>query len=265
MEEKENFIAIIMNINFIYTLLAGSAIAAAGGMIGSFALLRRMALVGDALSHVALPGIALGFLLNFNPFIGASLFLVFGILIIWLVEHKTKLPVDTLVGVVFTLALAVGALLTPKEEILEALFGDIAQLSSPDFIAAILISAVIISLLLLFYKKLSLTLISKDLALSAGLKPHMLELLFLAIFALGVAAGIKFTGALLMGSLIIIPAATARNIAGSMKGYLWLSAFFGVLSAVLGIFASQYYNVTPGPAFVLFASAFFFISIFFRR
>lgn len=254
-----------MDSNFFYTLLAGSAIAAAGGMIGSFALLRRMALVGDALSHVALPGIALGLLMRFNPFFGAALFLIAGILIIWLVEHKTKLPVDTLVGVVFTLALAIGALLTPEEDILEALFGDITQLSSLDFIAALFISAFIIFLLLLFYKKLSLTLISKDLALSAGIKPHALELLFLAIFALGVAAGIKFTGALLMGSLIIIPAATARNIAGSMKGYLWLSAFFGILSAVLGILTSRFYGVPPGPAFVLFAGFFFFISIFFRR
>lgn len=254
-----------MDSHFLYTLLAGSAIAAAGGMIGSFALLRRMALVGDALSHVALPGIAMGLLFHFNPLFGAFAFLAFGTLIIWIVEHKTRLPVETLVGVVFTLALAVGALMVPETDILEALFGDIAKIGSTDVAIAVFISAIIIFLLLLFYKKLSLTLISKDLALSTGLRPHMLELLFLAIFALGVAAGIKFTGALLMGSLIIIPAATARNVAGSMKSYLWLSAIIGVVGAVLGILTSQFYGVSPGPAFVLFAGALFFISIFLRR
>ena len=245
--------------------IAASLIAAAGGMLGSLALLRRMALVGDALSHVALPGVALGILFNLNIFAGALAFLIFGTIIIWAVEHKTKLPVDTLVGVMFTLALAIGALLTPKEDILEALFGDIANISQFDFWLASLISLAIIILLLVFYKKFTLSLISSDLALSAGYKPHILEFLFLMIFALAVAVGIKFTGALLMGSIIIIPAAASRNIARSMNQYLAISAVFGILGAVLGIFISKFYGFPPGPAFVLFAGALFLISIFFRR
>ena len=254
-----------METNFIYVLLGGAAIAAAGGMIGSFALLRRMALVGDALSHIALPGIALGLMLHFNPFLGAFAFLGFGVIVIWIVEHKTRLPAETLVGVVFTLALAVGALLATEEELLEALFGDIAKLNQMDFLVAVAVAFTIISLLLIFYKKFSLTLISPDLSLSVGFRPHMLELLFLVIFALGVAAGIKFTGVLLMGSLIIIPAATARNIARSMKSYIWLSALLGVLGAVSGIFAAHIYELPPGPIFVVVAGILFFISIFFRR
>ena len=251
--------------DFLYTLLAGSAIAAAGGMIGSFALLRRMALVGDALSHIALPGIALGLIFHFNPFLGAFLFLALGTLIIWTVEHKTKLPVDTLVGVVFTLALAVGALLSTEEEILEALFGDITSITGLDMLVAVLISFIIVFFLLFYYKKFSLTLISPDLSLSVGYKPHMLELLFLTIFALGVAAGIKFTGVLLIGSIVIIPAATARNIAPSMRSYIWLSAFFGVLGAVVGIFAAKIYGLAPGPVFVIIAGIFFFASVFLRK
>src|SRR3989338_1589033 len=254
-----------METNFIYVLLGGAAIAAAGGMIGSFALLRRMALVGDALSHIAFPGIALGLILHFNPFLGAFAFLGFGVIVIWIVEHKTRLPAETLVGGVFTLALAVGALLATEEELLEALFGDIAKLNQMDFLVAVAVAFTIISLLLIFYKKFSLTLISPDLSLSVGFRPHMLELLFLAIFALGVAAGIKFTGVLLMGSLIIIPAATARNIARSMKSYIWLSALLGVLGAVSGIFAAHIYELPPGPIFVVVAGILFFISIFFRR
>jgi zinc transport system permease protein len=85
------------------------------------------------------------------------------------------------------------------------------------------------------------------------------------IFALTVAIGIKFTGALLMGSIIIIPAATARNLARSMHGYMALSAFFGILGAVLGLLAANAYHLSPGPAFVLISGAIFFLSIFFRR
>lgn len=251
--------------NFTEAIIAGSLIAASGGMLGSFALLRRMALVGDALSHVALPGIALGILFNFNVFAGAAVFLVFGTFAIWAVEHKTKLPTDTLVGIFFTLALAVGAILTPKEDILDALFGDISQITLSDFWIAVSVSLVIMFLLVSFSKKFTLALISPDLALSAGVRPHMLELLFLFIFALAVAVGIKFTGALLMGSLIIIPAATARNLARNMNQYLWFSAFLGVVGAVFGIYVSYAYNFSPGPVFVLFAGALFFISIFFRK
>ncbi|KKS96592.1 hypothetical protein A3B05_02030 [Candidatus Giovannonibacteria bacterium RIFCSPLOWO2_01_FULL_43_160] len=254
-----------MDANLLKIFIAAGLIAASGGMLGSLALLRRMALVGDALSHVALPGVALGILFHFNPFLGALIFLVFGTFVIWAVEHKTKLPVDTLVGVMFTLALAVGALLTPKEDILDALFGDISNISSLDFWLASITSIVIIILLLMFYKKFTLSLISPDLALAAGQKPHMLELLFLMIFAFAVAVGIKFTGALLMGSLIIIPAATSRNISKSMNQYLTLSALLGVLGAVLGVLVSYFYGFSPGPTFVLFSGAIFFISIFFRR
>src|SRR3989344_1148713 len=246
-------------------LIAGAFIAAAGGLLGSFALLRRMALVGDALSHVALPGIALGLLFNFNVLLGSVAFLVAGTLGIWLVEHKTKLPVDTVVGVFFTLSLAAGALLTPEEEILEALFGDITKLSIFDFWLALFLSAAIIALLLYFSRRFILTLISVDLSRSEGFRPHRLELLFLLIFAFAVAVGIKFAGALLMGSLIIIPAATARNLARSMNQYLALSAVLGILGAALGVLVSHFYGFSPGPAFVLFSGALFFISIFFRR
>lgn len=244
-------------------LISGTAIAVAAGYLGSFALLKRMALVSDALSHVALPGIALGIIFNFNVLIGSLVFLVLGVLIIWSVEHKTKLNVDTLVGVLFTLALAVGAVISSGEELLDALFGDISKLGTSDFWVILISSIVIIALLFLLTRKIILTMISRDLALSSGIKPHLIELVFLLIFALTVAIGIKFIGALLMGSLIIIPAATARNLAHNFKSYAILSALIGVISINLGIVAAELYNLPVGPTVVIIASIFFFISVFF--
>lgn len=254
-----------LDANLIQTLIAGSLIAAAGGVLGAFALLRRMALVGDALSHVALPGIALAIIFNFNPLFGSLACLILGTMLIWAVEHKTKLPVDTLVGIFFSLALAIGALITPDEDIMHALFGDITTINATDFLIASGASLAIIVALLVIHRRLTLTMISTDLALSIGAKPHFLEFVFLIIFALTVAIGIKFTGALLIGSIIIIPAAAARNLAMSMHSYMALSALFGVTSAASGIAIANYYALSPGPAFVLIAGAIFFISIFFRR
>src|SRR3989344_7568759 len=146
-----------MNIELFQPLLVAIFISAAASLLGCFAILKRMALVGDALSHVALPGIALGLMFNFNPFLGALAFLILGTLLIWLIEHKTKLPVDTLVGVFFAVALAIGALLTPETEILEALFGDISNINFTDFLAVAIVSALIIGLILFLSRRLMLT------------------------------------------------------------------------------------------------------------
>jgi len=243
-------------------LIVSAFIAASSGLLGSFALLRRMALVGDALSHVAFPGIALGIMFNFNTFLGALAFLVLGVVIVWLVEYKTKLPVDTLVGVLFSLALAMGALLASEEDIHDILFGNIMELKGFDISLILILSSVSIVLLLLFYKKFTLTMISSDLSYSVGFKPRLFELLFLLIFALVVAVGIKFAGALLIGSLIIIPAAIARNVASSMKNYLLLSGLIGATGALFSVYVSFTYGLEAGPVFVITSGIVFFISVF---
>src|SRR3990167_4677940 len=108
MAEKLN--SITMNTSLIPVVTVGALIGLASGYLGSLMVLRRMALVGDALSHVALPGLALGLMFHFNPFLGAFAALFLAIVGIWLVENKTKLPAETLVGVAFTLSLAIGLL-----------------------------------------------------------------------------------------------------------------------------------------------------------
>ena len=170
-----------------------------------------------------------------------------------------------MVGVFFTLSLAIGALLATKEEILDALFGDIANLTFADFWVAVSVSLAIIFLILYFSKRFTLTFISRDLARSVGFQPHLLELMFLLIFAFAVAVGIKLVGALLMGSVIIIPAATSRNIASSFNSYLFLSALIGVFGAISGVLIATYYNLSPGPVFILVVGSLFFASMIFRK
>lgn len=246
-------------------LIAAALVGIAGGLLGSFALLRRMALVGDALSHVALPGLALGFLFHFNVFFGALVFLLFGTTVIWAIEHRTRIPVDTLVGVLFVVALALGSLLSPKEELLEALFGNIAAVSLAQTLWGIVLASAVISVLIFIKSRLTLSIVSGDLAQTAKLRPHFLEFLFLTLFALVTAIGIQFAGALLMGSLIIIPAAVSRNLTQSMAAYATLSAMLGGLGTVAGVLFAGYFNLSPGPTFILLLGFLFFLSLFFRR
>src|SRR3989344_8301409 len=127
---------IIMDNIFNLQLAVGILISLGAGYVGSFMVLRRMSLVGDALSHVALPGIAVSILLNINPFFGAFAALFLAIVLIWFLEKRTELPSETLVGIMFTLSLALGLLLTPEPELLEALFGDITKTSAFEAILA---------------------------------------------------------------------------------------------------------------------------------
>src|SRR3989338_4434937 len=106
-------------------------------------ILRRMSLVGDALSHVALPGIAIALLIGTNPFFGAFVALFLAVIGIWALEQKTELPPETLVGIFFTVSLSLGLLLTPEPELLEALFGDISKIGMFDLLITLILVAVI--------------------------------------------------------------------------------------------------------------------------
>ena len=154
----------------ILSILIGTSVGLSAGYLGSLMVLEKMALVGDALSHVALPGLALGILFNFNPYLGAFAFLFASAVIVWHLGRVTKLSFETIVGAMFTLALAIGILIMrDRTELLEALFGDITQVTILETVAGVVVSAVALFLARMIYKKLVLGMISEDLAISKGI------------------------------------------------------------------------------------------------
>jgi len=232
-----------------YGLIVGVSVGFAAGYLGSLMVIEKMALVGDALSHVALPGLALGYLLNFNPLIGGFAFLFVSAVLIWHLGRVTRLSFETLVGAAFTLALAVGILIFPNLEALEeALFGDIARVGPVEAVAAIAVSIVVVFLTRAIYKKMVLGLISEELAISKKIPVAKLNLLYLLLVSLTVAVGIQITGTLLVGFLVITPAATARMISTNLKRYFLLSGIFGVFSSAAGILLSNYLSSNGFPA-----------------
>lgn len=246
-------------------LVTGSLIGLGAGYVGSFMVLRRMSLVGDALSHVALPGIAISLLVNINPFFGAFTALFLAILGIWFLEKRTELPSETLVGIFFTLSLAIGLLLTPKPELLEALFGDISKITTFDLI----ITAALVALIFFVIHKISdglmLGIISKELALALKIPVHKINFIFLLLVAFVVALGLKVAGTLLMGSLVIIPAAAAKNASVNLSQYTRLAICFGAISAALGLLSARYFGIEPGPTIVLTAGIIFVGTLILKR
>ena len=251
--------------NMLFLLFVGALVGAASGFLGSFMVLKRMSLVGDALSHVALPGIAIALTIGINPMFGALAALVAATLGIWyLSEHSDVYP-EALVGVFFTASLSIGLLLTPEPDLLEALFGNIDKIGIFDGVMVLTGAILIFVVTAAISKKLLLGVVSEDLAKSQKINVSKINLIYLLLVALVVALGVKFLGTLLTGAMVIIPAVTAKNLAKSIKSFHYLSVGFGVLSSVIGIIIAKYFGISSGPAVVLTSVIIFILSYIFKK
>jgi zinc transport system permease protein len=240
-------------------------VGVSAGYLGSLMVLKKMALVGDAMSHVALLGLALGILFQFPAFLGAFGVLFVSAIIIWHLGRVTKLSFETIVGAIFTLALAIGIyLIHDRLELLESLFGDITSVTLLDTIEAVIISVVAIVLTRMIYQRLVLAMISEDLAVSKGINVSKTDLLYLLLVSMVVAIGIKIVGGLLVGFLVAVPAASAKNVSPNLLRYALMSSVFGAASASSGVLLANYLNVLSGPMVVFSGMAIFAASVLFE-
>jgi len=241
------------------------AVAAAAGLVGSIAVMRRLTLASDAMAHIALPGVGVAVLLRINPVLGAAVALLVGALLIWSLERRTSLPTEAIIGVMFSAALAIGSMLTSGEELIEALFGAPRTLGPIELGLGLLVAGLVIGFVIRARSRLVIALVSEDLARTAGINVPRINLLFLIAFAATVALGLRFLGVLLMGSLAIIPAATARHLARNLGSMLLLAVAIALVSTLAGLIAAPAIGAEPGPLIISIASAIFLASLLIRR
>jgi len=242
-------------------LWLSGAMAIAAGLVGCFAVMRRMTLAADALSHVALPGIGIALALHIHPIFGAAAMLAFGALTVWALEDQTRLSTETIIGVVFSVALAAGSLMTSGDELVESLFGRKGSLGWTEALLG-MAGAVAVSAFIVSQKhRLVVALISPDIARTAGVDPRRLNLFYLQAFALTVALGLRYLGVLLMGSLIIIPAATAKRLSRNLTEMLVISAVVALVVTELGSLAAAWLHRETGPVIVILAGLVFILSL----
>lgn len=251
-----------MNINLILLVIVGSLVGAASGYLGSFMVMKRMSLVGDALSHVALPGMAIALALGVSPMLGAFVALTVAVAGIWYLGEHSEIYPEALVGIFFTASLAIGILITPEPDLLEALFGNIEKVTTLEGIIIIFAAIFIFIITKLISQKLLLGVVSEDLAKAGGVDVAKTNLIYLFLVGLVVALGVKFVGTILTGALVIIPAVTAKNIASSIKGFHVSSIVLGITSVAIGIIVSRLLVIPSGPAVVLTSTFFFILSYF---
>ena len=257
---------LIFDQNLILTLTTAGVVGAAAGYLGSIMVLRRLALAGDVLSHVALPGIGIALVFNLNPFVMAFVFLFVASWLIWLLEKKTRVPTDALIGILFVASLAAGVMIIPDlDELGAALFGNISEINFFNAALAVFISAIVFAVGAKIYKGLVLGTISEDLAIANGVKLRKINLLFLILVSAVVALGVKVVGSLLMGALIIVSATAAKNLSRSISKYASLSAVFGLVAAPSGLLIARAYELPPGPMITLVGIGIFLLSLFGRK
>lgn len=252
-----------MNISTIelYSLLLTVLAATGFGLVGSFALMKKTILAGDVMSHIALPGLGLAILFKINPLLGGAATLFAGAILIWQLEKTTGLSTEAMIGVVFSASLAVGALITPNEDLIDALFGGFQTLSAFEFFIGALAGILVISFIFKYKNQLVFSLFSPDLAMVSGINVSKLNLWFLLIFSLTIILGLRFLGALLVGSLIIIPAATGRQLTHALWAFLTVSSLISVVSVIAGFFISRGFGLSPGPTTVTVAAVIFALSL----
>lgn len=256
-----------MDASHSYAVLLAAFFAIAAGLVGSVALMKRMVLASDVISHLALPGLGVAYLLKYSPLVGGGATLFLGTLLVWQLQKKTGLATDASIGVVFAACLGIGALITPGEDLVEALFGNFQKLSLVGFLLGT--AAVTAVVLFIFFMKdrLILVLFSPELAAATGVKVGRLDLGFLLVFSLTVLVGLRFMGALLSSALIIIPAATARQLSSKMAQFVVIACAASLFSVAVGFVVCTLIlkTSTIGPTIVIVSAVLFVFSLLKRK
>ena len=254
-----------MDTQFILSLITATFIGGVAGYLGSLMITKRMALVGGPLGHLALPGAALALLYSFNIFWGALGTIVIGVVIIWFLEIRTKLPMEALTGLVFAAGVALSFLILTVSQAEEALIGDITRINLTDTILAVILGTIIFFVIKKIYSKIILSGISEDLAKAEGVDVKKYNLVYLASIALIVALEVKIVGGLLTVAMLVIPASASNNFGETLSRYSFGALIIGIISAISGVLFFRFSGAPAGPIIILTATLIFLISLIFKR
>jgi len=241
------------------------------GLLGCFIILRRMALLGDALAHAILPGVVMGFMIGGkNPlalFFGAVASGILTALLIGFVNRNTRVKEDTAIGIVFTGLFALGVMMISQLKRVHLdlscyLFGQPLAITNADLWLTGVIAVVVLAAILLFYKQLVITSFDPVMATSIGISAAAAHYFLMVLLSMSVVASIQAVGVVLVVAMLITPGATAYLLTNRMHWMLVIAAAVGAVSAVLGMYLSVWLNLSSGEAMVVVCAAIFTVTMF---
>ena len=247
-------------------LLAGLLAAVACGIIGTYVVAKRMVSISGGISHSAFGGIGLGYYLGINPVVGALFFTIAAALGTGLVVKRTRLPEDTAIGILWAMGMAIGILfigLTPgyAPGLFSYLFGDILLVSPSDLILMLALDAVILAVVIAFYKEFLALSFDEEFGTVSGVPMEKLYLLLLCLIALTVVVLIRVVGIILVIALLTIPAALARQFTHDLRKIMVLAVVFGAVFTFGGLWLSYAFDVASGATIILLSGTVFLAAL----
>ncbi|WP_226579771.1 metal ABC transporter permease [Halobacillus litoralis] len=262
------FIEAVMQYGFLQkALLTSVMVGIICGVIGCFIILRGMALMGDAISHAVLPGVAISYMLGINFFFGAVFSGVLTAIAIGFVTQNSRIKHDTSIGIMFTAAFAAGiiviTMLKSSTDLYHILFGNVLAVRSSDMWITLAIGLFVLGAVYLFYKELLVTSFDETMGAAYGLPVRMIHYFLMTLLTMVTVASLQTVGIVLVVAMLITPAAAAYLLTERLSIMIFLSAGIGVTSAVVGLYFSFTYNLASGATIVMAATAIFILVFLF--
>ena len=263
-----DFIQGLLDFQFLQNALITSImVGISAGIIGSFIILRGMSLMGDAISHAVLPGVAISYMLGSSYIIGATVFGMASAALIGFVTKHSRLKNDTAIGIVFSAFFALGIILISfarsSTDLYHILFGNVLAVRDSDMLLTAAVLGIVLISVPLFYKQLKLTSFAPTIAKSYGWNISAINYGLMFLLTLVAVTSLQTVGTILVIAMLITPAATAYQLTDKLLVMIVLSTVFGTLSSIVGLYFSYSYNLPSGATIVMAAAIFFIVAFIF--
>ncbi|HDA1649249.1 TPA: metal ABC transporter permease [Staphylococcus aureus] len=239
------------------------------GIVGSLIVLRGLSLMGDAMSHAVLPGVALSFLFGIPMFVGALITGMIASIFIGYITSSSKTKPDAAIGISFTAFLASGiiiiSLINTTTDLYHILFGNLLAITNSAFLTTIVIGSIVLILIIIFYRPLMISTFDPTFSRMSGLNTTLLHYFVMLLLSLVTVASIQTVGIILVVALLITPASTAFLISKKLYSMMIIASLISVISSIVGLYYSYIYNIPSGATIVLCTFVIYIITLFFTK
>ncbi|EOB9070437.1 metal ABC transporter permease [Staphylococcus aureus] len=239
------------------------------GTVGSLIVLRGLSLMGDAMSHAVLPGVALSFLFGIPMFVGALITGMIASIFIGYITSSSKTKPDAAIGISFTAFLASGiiiiSLINTTTDLYHILFGNLLAITNSAFLTTIVIGSIVLILIIIFYRPLMISTFDPTFSRMSGLNTMLLHYFVMLLLSLVTVASIQTVGIILVVALLITPASTAFLISKKLYSMMIIASLISVISSIVGLYYSYIYNIPSGATIVLCTFVIYIITLFFTK
>ncbi len=247
-------------------LLTAMLVGGVCGILSCFVVLKRWSLLGDAISHAVLPGVALAYLLGWPLFVGAFITGTLTSLGIGVIERNTRIKEDTAMGIMFTGSFALGIVIISQiatsTHLIHILFGNVLGVRIPALLLTLLCSVITVATIGLYYKEFHLYTFDPIQAKTIGMNTTLIHYGLMLLLTITIVSSLETVGIILVVAMLITPGATAYLLANSLTRMMMIATFCGIFSAVIGLYLSFIYNVSSGGSIVLVSTMLFTLAFF---